>query len=181
MGLGRQWRVAAARTTVVSQQAVEANRMARGSRTIRETFSVQAVSMLERCCCRLSHSVRFALGPSTCSGRKVRRLMALIPNSFPKACIRVFIGSDFSNPERLTFVDGSAGFEDVVVADHCLASFPGLRYPCPGLLSHRPSGANRHPAHVATQPPIPYSLLPQVRFPCSRRSHSLPAPIVVLA
>jgi hypothetical protein len=44
----------------------------------------------------------------------LRRLMALIRGSFPKARIRVRLDGGFANPELLAFLDGEAGVEYVV-------------------------------------------------------------------
>jgi hypothetical protein len=44
----------------------------------------------------------------------VRRLMALVRNSFPKARIRVRLDGGFANPELLAFLGGEAGVEYVV-------------------------------------------------------------------
>ena len=44
----------------------------------------------------------------------VRRLMARVRNSFPKARIRVRLDGGFANPELLTFLDAEAGVEYVV-------------------------------------------------------------------
>jgi len=44
----------------------------------------------------------------------LRRLMALIRNSFPKAPIRVRLDGGFSNPELLAFLDGERGVEYAV-------------------------------------------------------------------
>jgi hypothetical protein len=44
----------------------------------------------------------------------LRRLMALIRNSFPKARIRVRLDGGFSNPVLLTFLDGQPGVEYAV-------------------------------------------------------------------
>src|ERR1017187_3135069 len=44
----------------------------------------------------------------------VRRLMALVRNSFPKARIRIRLDGGFANPELLSFLDGSSGVEYVV-------------------------------------------------------------------
>jgi hypothetical protein len=44
----------------------------------------------------------------------LRRLMALIRNSFPKARIRVRLDGGFSNPELLAFLDGECGVEYAV-------------------------------------------------------------------
>jgi hypothetical protein len=44
----------------------------------------------------------------------LRRLMAMIRNSFPKARIRVRLDGGFSNPELLSFLDGEPGVEYVV-------------------------------------------------------------------
>ncbi len=44
----------------------------------------------------------------------LRRLMALIRNSFPKARIRVRLDGGFSNPELLEFLDGEPGVEYAV-------------------------------------------------------------------
>jgi hypothetical protein len=44
----------------------------------------------------------------------LRRLMALIRNSFPKARIRVRLDGGFANPELLEFLDGEPGVEYVV-------------------------------------------------------------------
>jgi hypothetical protein len=44
----------------------------------------------------------------------LRRLMALIRGSFPKARIRVRLDGGFANPELLAFLDGESGVEYVV-------------------------------------------------------------------
>ncbi len=44
----------------------------------------------------------------------VRRLMALVRKSFPKARIRVRLDGGFANPELLAFLDAEAGVEYVV-------------------------------------------------------------------
>src|ERR1035441_10428848 len=44
----------------------------------------------------------------------LRRLMALIRGSFPKARIRVRLDGGFANPELLAFLDGERGVEYVV-------------------------------------------------------------------
>src|ERR1039458_6303026 len=44
----------------------------------------------------------------------VRRLMALVRNSFPKVGIRVRLDGGFANPELLEFLDSESGIEYVV-------------------------------------------------------------------
>jgi hypothetical protein len=44
----------------------------------------------------------------------VRRLMALVRNSFPKVRIRVRLDGGFANPELLAFLDSAPGVEYVV-------------------------------------------------------------------